>query len=420
MTLKKTLYAVTALTALASIQPALATDTIKIGLIEPYSGRLAAVGTDVLRQWKFLAADINKRGALKGGHKLEVVALDNAMIAERTMQQLKSAIDQNIRIVAQGVGSNHAINIIKFLNKHNARNPDKTVLYLNHSAVTTAFTGKLCSFWHFRFDANVDMKVAGLVTGMKADRRIKKVYLLNQNYGFGKSVQAASRRLIKARTPNIKIVGDELVVPFGKVQDFTPYIAKIKESGADTVLTGNWGPDLVRFVKAAAAAGLKVQFFTFYAGITSSLAGYGPKAGLAVRIKQVNEHHENTALPARVKRLSAEYRKQHGSSWFSDRYRVTLEMLVKAINKAGSSDPIKIGRALEGLSVSSGPLGKAVMRAKDHQILFPLLVSQMTAKAKVPFIYNKKNYGVGWRTTTRVPVGAVTLPTPCKMKRPKA
>lgn len=420
MMLRKALYAATALSALAAFQPAAATDTIKIGLIEPFSGRVAAIGTDVLRQWKFLAANVNKSGVIKGGHKLEIVPLDNAMIAERTIQQLKSAIDQNIRIVAQGVGSNHAINIIKFLNKHNQRNPDKPILYLNHSAVTTAFTGKLCSFWHFRFDANVDMKVAGLITGMKADRGVKKVYLLNQNYAYGKSFQAAARRLIKVRAKNITIVGDELIVPFGKVQDFTPYIAKIKNSGADTVLTGNWGPDLVRFVKAAAASGLNVQFYTVYGGITSSIAGYGPKAGLSVRIKQITEHHENTALPARVKKLSAAYRKQHGSSWYSDRYRIVFEMLVKAINKAGSGDPIKLAYALEGVSIDNGPLGKAVMRAKDHQILFPLLVSQMTTKAKMQFVYNNKNFGIGWRTTTRVPVSDVTLPTPCKMKRPKA
>ncbi len=420
MTLRKAFYAATALSALAAFQPAAASDTIKIGLIEPFSGRIAAVGTDLLRQWKFLAADVNKSGSLKGGHKLEVVPLDNAMIAERTIQQLKSAIDQNIRIVAQGVGSNHAINIIKFLNKHNQRNPDKPILYLNHSAVTTAFTGKLCSFWHFRFDANVDMKVAGLITGMKADRRVKKVYMINQNYAYGKSVRAAAVRLLKQRAKKITLVGNELIVPFGKVQDFTPYIAKIKNSGADTVLTGNWGPDLVRFVKAAAASGLKVQFYTIYGGITSSIAGYGPKAGLSVRIKQITEHHENTALPARVKRLSAEYRKLHGSSWYSDRYRIVFEMLVKAINKAGSGDPTKVAYALEGVSVNSGPLGTAVMRAKDHQIHFPLLVSQMTTKAKLQVIYNNKNYGIGWRTTTRVPVGDVTLPTPCKMKRPKA
>jgi branched-chain amino acid transport system substrate-binding protein len=417
---RQVLIATTALTAALVSQAAVSSaQSIKIGLIEPFSGRVAAIGTDLLEQWKYLADDVNKSGGVLGGRKLEVVPLDNAMIAERTIQQLKSAIDKNIRIVAQGVGSNHAINIIKFLGRHNRRNPGKSVLYLNHSAVTTAFTGKLCSFWHFRFDANVDQKVAGLVTGIKNDPAVKKVYMINQNYAYGKSFRAAAVRLLKARAGKVKLVGDELIVPFGKVQDFTPYIAKIQNSGADTVLTGNWGPDLVRFVKAAAASGLKVQFYTIYGGITSSIAGYGPKAGLAVRIKQINEHHENTAVPPRVAKLAAGYRKGHGKSWFSDRYRVVFEMLVKAINKAKSANPKAIAYALEGMQIDNGPLGMATMRAKDHQIHFPLIVSQISATAKVPFIYNNKNFKIGWRTTATAPVSDLTLPTACKMKRPK-
>lgn len=420
MQVRQVLLAAAAFTTAIAAQTAVSTaQNIKIGLIEPYSGRIAAVGTDLLRQWQYLVDDVNKKGGVLGGRKIEIVPLDNAMIAERTIQQLKSAIDQNIRIVAQGVGSNHAINIIKYLGRHNRRNPDKSVLYLNHSAVTTAFTGKLCSFWHFRFDANVDQKVAGLVTGMKADPKVKNVYLLNQNYAYGKSFRVAALKLLKARAKNIKVVGDELIVPFGKVQDFTPYIAKIKNAGADTVLTGNWGPDLVRFVKAAAASGLDVQFYTIYGGITSSIAGYGPKAGLAVKIKQITEHHENTEVPQRVAALAEGYRKLHGSSWYSDRYRTVFEMLVKAINKAGSDDPKAIAFALEGISVDNGPLGVATMRAKDHQIHFPLIVSEMTPTAKVPFVYNNNNFKIGWKTTATAPVSDLTLPTACKMKRPK-
>ena len=38
----------------------------------------------------------------------------------------------------------------------------------------------------------------------------------------------------------MKVVGDELI-PLGKVKDFSPYITKIKASGAQALLTGNWG-----------------------------------------------------------------------------------------------------------------------------------------------------------------------------------
>ena len=281
-----------ALIAGISINHLRAAETVRIGLIEPLSGPYAALGADALQTFEFSARKINQGGGVLGGRMLEIVPLDNAMSAEKTTQLLKKAADMNLNYIIQGIGSNHALNIIKFVNKHNKRNPEKAILFLNHSAITTAFTNELCTFWHFRFDANVEQKVAGLVTHMGRDSSIKKVYMLNQNYAYGKSFQAAARRIIGERTPGIELVGDELIVPFGKVKDFTPYIAKIKASGADTILTGNFGADLVRLVKYAAGANLQVQFYTVYGGVTGSVAGYGADA-TKISMKQINEFHEN-------------------------------------------------------------------------------------------------------------------------------
>ena len=172
--------------------------------------------------------------------------------------------DDGIRFVTQGGGSSHALNIIKQLEKYNSRNPGKEVLFLNNSAVTTSFTNENCTFFHFRFDSNVDMKVAGLVSHMSRDNSIKKVYLFNQNYVYGQTFKEAATRMLSKNAPNIQIVGDELIPPFGKVQDFNPYVTKIKLSGADTVLTGNWGPDAYRFVNALKDAGVKEWFVVKY------------------------------------------------------------------------------------------------------------------------------------------------------------
>ena len=71
--------------------------------------------------------------------------------------------------------------------------------------------------------------------------------------------------MLAAKRPDIQIVGDELH-PLLKITDFAPYIAKIKASGADSVITGNWGQDFALLLKAAADAGLKVNWYTYYAG----------------------------------------------------------------------------------------------------------------------------------------------------------
>ena len=394
-----------------------AAENIKLGLIEPLSGPIAAVGNDALQAFETAAEQVNAAGGVLGGRNIEIVGLDNAMSAEKTTQQLKKAVDLGLKYVIQGIGSNHALNIIQFVNKHNKRNPDKAIMFLNHSAVTTAFTNELCSFWHFRFDANVDMKVAGLVTQMSRDSSIRKVYMINQNYAYGKSFQAAARAILKERTPGIELVGDELIAPFGKVQDFTPYIAKIKASGADTILTGNWGPDLVRLVKFAAGANLPAQFYTIYGGLTSSVAGYGSDAR-KIKLKQVNEFHENHAsLSGDSVEFANDYLAKYKDTWYSDRQRWLILMVATAIDKAGSDDPIAVGKALEGLSFQ-GPLGEVEMRASDHQIQMQLMVSRLTKEYSRPIMYKGNDFQIAFATDGTISREDTTLPTTCDMQRP--
>jgi branched-chain amino acid transport system substrate-binding protein len=395
-----------------------AEDTIKIALIEPYSGPVAAVGRDTLEAFEFYADRINAAGGVLGGRKIEIVPFDNVMNAEKTTQQLRKAIDQDIRFISQGVGSNHALNIIKALQKYNKRNPGKEVMFFNHSAVTTSFTNELCMFWHFRFDQNVDQKVAALTTFMNNDSSVKKVYMINQNYAYGQSFQKAARKYLKERAPKAKLVGDEMIVPFGKVLDFTPYIAKIKSSGADTVLTGNWGPDATRLITAGADAGLKVKYYSIYAGIPAAMNSMGTKVSTFTPILQITESHENDAdVPGWAVEEQNDYLEKYKKSTYVDRFRLMFEMLAKAFNKAGSADPAAVGYALEGMT-NRGIKSEVWMRPDDHQIHFPMVISHISTDVKRPFIYNGENYKMAYKTDGWIPRDDMMLPSTCKMKRP--
>src|SRR6185295_17868016 len=136
------------------------------------------------------------------------------------------------------------------------------IIYLNCGAVATELTNEQCSFWHYRFDAHVGMKAEVMVRALKPE--VKKVYLINQDYLFGQSVQRDVKAFLTKLRPDVQVVGDELI-PLGKVKDFSPYITKIKASGAQAVLTGNWGPDMTLLIKSGMEAGLDAQYFTFYA-----------------------------------------------------------------------------------------------------------------------------------------------------------
>ena len=290
---------------------------------------------------------MNAKGGVLG-KKVEIVAFDNKTNPQESLIQAQKAIDQGIRILTQGNGSSVAGALSDFVTKYNDRNPGKEVLYFNYAAVDPVLTNDKCSFWHFRWDANSDIKMEALTNYMKTATAIKNVYLINQDYSFGQSVRTAAKSMLGAKRPDIKIVGDELH-PLLKITDFAPYIAKIKASGADTVVTGNWGQDFAFLLKAAADAGLKVGWYTYYAGGTG-----GPTA-----VKQATQP---SGVPGRRRhsnldnKPSQEFEKalraKYDFSLFYPRAVNQMRMLAAAADKAKSIDPVKVALALEGMDLT--------------------------------------------------------------------
>jgi len=248
--------------ALAFAVPAMA--VVKIAYIDPLSGGAASAGINAQKHMAFLIERINAAGGLNG-EKLELLSFDNKVSPQESLIVLKKALDEGARYVFQGNGSAVAHAITEAVLKHNERNPGKEALYFNYAAIDPALTNEKCNFWHFRFDADVDMKMQALTNVIAKDPNIKRVYLINQDYSFGKAVAAAAQKMLAEKRPDIKIVGDELH-PLQKVQDFSPYVAKIKAAGTDTVITGNWSNDMLLLIKAAKDAGLKVGWYTYYGG----------------------------------------------------------------------------------------------------------------------------------------------------------
>ena len=410
---------VLSLTALAlsvlavSGMSAAAEDTVKIGYIDPLSGGGASVGEVGLKTFQFLADEVNAKGGIQG-KKVEIVPLDNKTNPQESLIQAQKAIDAGIRYLTQGNGSAVAGALSDFVTKYNERNPGKEVLYFNYAAVDPVLTNAKCSFWHFRWDASSDIKMEALTNYMKTVPAIKNVYLINQDYSFGESVRTTARAMLAAKRPDIKIVGDELH-PLLKITDFSPYIAKIKASGADTVITGNWGQDFALLLKAAADAGLKVNWYTYYAGGTG-----GPTA-----IKQANLDHQVFQITEGIANIdnpsSQEFEKalraKYDFSLFYPRAVNEMRMLAAAADKAKSLDPVKVADALEGMEFDVFDGGKGFMRKDDHQFFQPIYISSFGDRtAKEPF--DEEKTGWGWKVVAKVDTPSTVLPTTCKMERP--
>lgn len=405
---------------------------IRLALIEGMSGPFADAGAAVERNVRFAIERVNARGGVKlsdGAHPLELVVLDSQGGVEQALVQLRVAADRHIPFVLQGNGSAVAAALVSAIDKQNVREPENRELFLNYSADDPALTGASCSFWHFRFDAHAGMRMNALADVIARDPSVKHVYLLNQDYSFGHDVSSLARTALAAKRPDIAIVGDEFH-PIGRVKDFTPYIAKLRASGADAVVTGNWGNDLALLVKAAREQGFAGKFYTFYGNSLDAPAAIG-EAGVK-RVVAVADWHPNAGTAA-----PADLRLPHANASASDAYYaafrarfpaahddyalaridVMIEMLADAMSRAHGTDAVAVAKALEGAKYDNG-FDRAWLRADDHQLIQPLYVIEMD-KAGTPGVrFDNEGSGYGFRTVLALPPERTEMASECKMKRP--
>ncbi|MFA6311402.1 MAG: branched-chain amino acid ABC transporter substrate-binding protein [Sterolibacterium sp.] len=386
---------------------------VKIAYIDPLSGPFANVGENGLKAFKEAAEVlVNQKGGVMG-QKLEFVGFDNKASPQETQIQLKAAIDQGFRFVTQGNGSGAAYSLIDAVNKWNARNPDKTVLFFNWAAVDPTLTNEKCSFWHFRFDANSDMKMEAITNFMEQDKKIKKVYIIGQDYAHGHQVAKATKEMLAKKRRDVQIVGEDLH-PIGKVKDFAPYIAKIKASGADTVVTGNWGNDLSLLIKAAKDSGLKARFYTYYAGAPGTPSAMG--AAAADRVFLISEWHMNL-VPNKTEQFALAFNKKPGGEFSTLRINTEVSMVAEAMNKAKSTDPKQVALTLEDMRFNADN-GEVWMRKSDHQLMQPLFISVFSKADGKTVKHDSEGTGYGWKTLASISQRDSQLPTSCIMERP--
>lgn len=384
-------------------------ETVKIAWIDPLSGLMASVGQNQLKSYQFVAEKVNASNP--AGVKFEIISIDNKLSPAETLNALKSAADQGVRYVVQGLGSGAATALIDGINKHNQRNPGKEIVFLNYAAVDPDLTNSKCSFWHFRLDADTSMKMEAMTTFMKDQKDVQKVYLINQNYAHGHQVSKYAKENLKRKRPDIQVVGDDLH-PLAQVRDFAPYVAKIKASGADTVITGNWGSDLALLVKAANDAGLTAKFYTYYANFGGTPTALGKNAN--GRVYQIGYGHYN--LGGLNAQLVTEFKKRFNDDYYSAATYTALHMLTIAMGQAKSTDPVKVARAMEGLKFKTFN-GNVEMRKTDHQLQQPLFLARW-APMDAKNTYNVEGTGMTFVPVKQFDSYVSSTPTSCQMKRP--
>ena len=404
------LVAMAALVATCGVALAQSGEVVKMIRIDPLTGLLGPVGVNQDKSYKFFAEKFSGKGN-PAGVKFEFQTLDNKLSPTESLNQLKVAIDQGVRYIVQGNGSSVALALSDAVTKYNERNPGKEVLYLNDSAVDPDLTNSKCSYWHFRFDADTSMKMEAMTSFMKDQPNIKKVYILGQNYSHGVQVAKYAKEDLARKRPDIQIVGEDLH-PLAQVRDFAPYIAKIKASGADTVITGNWGSDLSLLIKAANEGGYTGNFYTYYTSVTGTPSALGTNG--AGRVFQIGYAHYN--MGGQMDKWMKEFHDKYHDDFYTGSIIRVYQMLGAAMAKAHSTDPVKVAAAMEGLRVDSFN-GEVEMRKSDHQLQQPLYMA-MWSKTSAKYPYSPENTGMTLVPVKEYPNYVSSTPTSCQMKRP--
>lgn len=410
-----TVLAALALAAALGAAPAAA--DIRIAQLDGVSGAFGNIG---MQQTVALQATIDELNAAGGvrGEMFRLVTIDGKGNPQDTLTAFRQAVDQGIRIVTQGNSSSVAAALEEAVARYNRRNPDDPVLYLDHSALDNDLTGAKCNFWHFRFDASVAMKTKVIMTKLAGDANVRRLFLINQNYALGQQASADAKRLLAGLRPDVSVVGDELH-PLGQVKDFSPYVSKIAESGADTVFTANWGNDLALLVKAIRDARLDVRVYTFYG------SGYGAPAAMgdaAIGHVYVASEWNQNIQPDPIEGFMAAYQQKTGHDWLFQHIRTMLFLLDNAVEAAGSTTDVKaIAYALEGARADAGT-GPAWVRKEDHQILQRLYVSRAVSLAgaggPAEARYDAEHSGTAFVTDMVIEPEDTVIETSCRMERP--
>ncbi|MDR6538591.1 branched-chain amino acid ABC transporter substrate-binding protein [Variovorax soli] len=392
-----------------------AAETVKIAFIDVLSGPFAQAGQVSLNQLREVVSQLNGSSSA-GDPTFEIVPFDGKGTPQESTTVLRAAYDQNIRYITQGGGSGVAFALVDAINKQAQRDAEGAMVYLNYSAMDPGLTNDRCSFWHFRFYPSSEMKIDALTSYLKNKPDVKKVFLFNQNYTHGQQVAKASRTYLAKKRPDVQIVGEDYV-PIASARDFAPYVAKIASSGADTVITSNWGSDLGLLMKAARDYGLNINFYTMNAnnpGIPAQMGSWGTE-----KVSVIWNWGSNAPTTPALEKTASDYKQKSGEDFIYAAHWNTMHMLREAMRKAHSTNPKKVAFAMEGMKYAS-PMGEIEMRQSDHQLQAPIYLGTWAKKGSPGVKYDAENTGYGFRNEATWSAAESTQPTTCQMTRPAA
>ena len=410
-------------------------DTIRIGVMAPFSGPAALNGEMVWVVTSWVAHDINKRGGIwvdGKKKKIQIIKGDHMSKADLCKKVAERLVLQDKVHVLWGTNGS---NMMKIINEVAGK---YKVIAQNACALSDDLQDAT-NFNRYAFMSSMSTEQAGRSLAYyygQIRKKEKKFYILCQDYSFGRGMADGFKKGLKEYYPEAEIVGDDYHKLF--LTDFAPYLTKIKASGAEVIFTGDWTPDSGNLLKQSRHMGIMLPFANVFMNEPNSLneTGIEGTKGLT-NIDQTNTPPPTFDSPGRIRmykmwnnnwrsKWNAPYNTplfEHGGttmqSWMMQTY-----WLLSIMERAKSTDPEKIIKLWEGDTFKT-VTGKVMkMRPCDHMVIQDLLVTEYVPPAEQKMSFNIPPYywykgasymGPAWK----IPAGKVLPPMDQRLDRCK-
>jgi len=253
--------------ALAVATPVLANEPIKIGLVTALSGQSALAGEAITRGMQVAIDEINAKGGLLGGRKLELVRRDDeANPAKGVVAARELIFREKVAVVFGGLDTPVSMAIVPLMNQ-------EKVPFMGPWAAGTGITknGANPNF-AFRVSAVDEIVDVGMLAYAQKNFKTQKPGLILVNNPWGESNEKGLKAAMAAK--GVTPAGVEKFE--GNDVDMVPQLTRLKAAGADTLfMVGNVGPS-AQVVKSLERMGWKVPVVSHWGpagGRFTELAG---------------------------------------------------------------------------------------------------------------------------------------------------
>lgn len=327
---------------------------IKIGMPLALTGPLGSVGQQQKRGAEMWAKVTNDKGGLIG-RKIELLIEDTAGNPANCVRKAQEMVERHDCRLFTGITlSSEALAVVPKLAEWNS-------IFISSDNGDGRLTAESLVPNFFRANTSGPMGTRAVSLYLK-DSKVKKFYALGMDYAWGhNSVQVFENE--------VKKMGKEFI---GKVfaptgtKDYSTYITKIRQSGAEGVYLVLAGDDNNAFVAQAAQYQLASKMEVFSEQLELSVMKAVGDACLGMI---VSARYAFTIDNPKNKAFVEMWKKEHGGQvpdQFEGEQWQAQRVFEAGITKAGGIEADKLRTALEDLEIDDIK-GKVLMRKCDHQ-----------------------------------------------------